>query len=51
MHLERTDMMLCIKNGLLHTAVKREAFVSDILIENGKIIEIKESISVQKERQ
>ena len=39
-------MMLCIKNGLLHTAVKREAFVSDILIENGKIIEIKESISV-----
>ena len=46
MHLERTDMMLCIKNGLLHTAVKREAFVSDILIENGKIIEMKESISV-----
>ena len=28
--------MICIKNGTLHTAVTRETFVADILIDNGK---------------
>ena len=32
--------MLCIKNGLVHTAVDPEALVQDILVENGKIIAI-----------
>ena len=41
--------MLCIKNGLLYTAVKREPFVSDILIDNGKIVEIAPSISAPSE--
>ncbi|MBQ7796860.1 MAG: amidohydrolase [Lachnospiraceae bacterium] len=32
--------MLCIKNGTIHTAVSREAIVADIMIENGKIVQI-----------
>ena len=32
--------MLCIKNGTIHTAVSKEAFVADIMIENGKIVKI-----------
>lgn len=37
--------MICIKNGTLHTAVTREAFVADILIDNGKIVTIGKHIS------
>ena len=29
--------MICIKNGTLHTAVTRETFVADILIEMEKL--------------
>ena len=29
--------MLCVKNGLIHDAVHKEAYVGDILVENGKI--------------
>lgn len=32
--------MICIVNGNIHTAVKREAFKGDILIDQGKIIKI-----------
>lgn len=38
--------MLCIKNGLIHDAVNREAYKGDILIENGKISAIGRDISV-----
>ena len=38
--------MLCIKNGLIHDAVNREAYKGDILIENGKISAIGSDISV-----
>lgn len=37
--------MICIKNGTLHTAVTRETFVADILIDNGKIVTIGKHIS------
>ena len=36
--------MICIKNGTLHTAVSRDAFVADILIDNGKIVKIGENL-------
>lgn len=39
--------MICIKNGLLHTAVSKEAFVSDILVDNGKIVKIGENLSAE----
>ena len=29
--------MLCIKNGLIHDGVNREAYYADILVEDGKI--------------
>ena len=29
--------MICIKNGKIHNAIQEEAFIADILIENGKI--------------
>lgn len=32
--------MLCIKNGTIHNAISKEAFVADILIDNGKITAI-----------
>ena len=32
--------MICIKNGQIHDAVTEEAFLGDILIEDGKIKEI-----------
>ena len=32
--------MLCIRNGRIHDMVHPEAFVGDILIENGKLVEI-----------
>lgn len=38
--------MLCIKNGLIHDAVNREAYKGDILIENGKVSAIGSDISV-----
>ena len=34
--------MLCIRNGRIHDMVHPEAFVGDILIENGKIVEKKQ---------
>ena len=39
--------MICIKNGTLHTAVTRETFVADILIDNGKIVTIGKNISFE----
>lgn len=36
--------MTCIKNGLIYNAVQREPFIADILIENGKIIEIQKNL-------
>ena len=41
--------MLCIKNGLIHDAVNREAYKGDILVENGKISAIGRDISVTEE--
>ena len=38
--------MICIKNGTIHNAVQEESFVADILIENGKIKEIGQNLSV-----
>ena len=32
--------MLCIKNGRIHDAVHREPYTADILIENGKLLQI-----------
>lgn len=32
--------MLCIKNGTIHNAISKEAFVADIMIDNGKITAI-----------
>ena len=32
--------MLIIKGGLIHNAVEKEPFVGDILVEDGKIVEI-----------
>lgn len=34
--------MLCIKNGLIHDAVNREAYKGDILVENGKSVQLGE---------
>lgn len=36
--------MLCIKNGRIHDAIHREAYTADILIENGKIVQIGQSL-------
>lgn len=38
--------MLCIKNGMIHDMVSREAYEGDILIDEGKIIEIGTGIDV-----
>ena len=38
--------MLLIKNGLIHNAVNREPFIADILVDNGKIIQIEKDIDV-----
>jgi len=32
--------MLCIKNGTIHNAISKEAFIADIMIEDGKIVKI-----------
>ena len=37
--------MICIKNGRVHDAVHREPYAADILIENGKIVKIGESLT------
>ena len=37
--------MICIKNGTLHTAVSKETFISDILIDGGKIVKIGKGLS------
>lgn len=38
--------MLIIKNGKIHNAIEPEAFVADILVENGKIADIKQNIEI-----
>ena len=38
--------MICIRNGNVHNAIVPEAFVADILIEDGKIKEIGESLAL-----
>ena len=37
--------MICIKNGTLHTAVSKETFIADILIDGGKIGKIGKGLS------
>ena len=37
--------MICIKNGTLHTAVSKETFIADILIDGGKIVKIVKGLS------
>ena len=32
--------MILLKQGLIHDAVRRESYIADILVENGKIVEI-----------
>lgn len=36
--------MLCIKNGMVHDAIHKEAFQADILVENGKISAIGQNL-------
>lgn len=36
--------MLCIKNGMVHDAIRKEAFQADILVENGKISAIGQNL-------
>ena len=38
--------MICIKNGNIHNGILEEAFVADILIEDGKIKAIGENLVV-----
>ena len=37
--------MICIKNGTLHTAVSKETFIADILIDGGKLVKIGKGLS------
>lgn len=37
--------MICIKNGTLHTAVSKETFIADILIDGEKIVKIGKGLS------
>ena len=37
--------MICIKNGTLHTAVSKETFIADILIDGGKIVKTGKGLS------
>ena len=37
--------MICIKNETLHTAVSKETFIADILIDGGKIVKIGKGLS------
>lgn len=41
--------MLLIKNGLIHDAVKPEAYKADILVDSGKIVKIGENIACDAE--
>lgn len=43
--------MLCIKNGMVHNAVTREAFTADILVENGKIAAIGQELGFPEDTQ
>lgn len=38
--------MLCIKNGLIHDAVKEEPYLADLFVENGKIVKIGSGLDV-----
>lgn len=38
--------MLCVKNGLVHDAVREEAYEADILIEDGKFVRIGKNLSL-----
>lgn len=38
--------MLCVKNGLIHDGIHREAYKGDILVENGKIKAIGENLEI-----
>ena len=40
--------MLCVKNGFIHDAVHEEAYVGDILVENGKIKAIGEHLQTEE---
>lgn len=40
--------MLCIKNGTIHDAIHREAYVADILVEDGKICRIGENLEAEE---
>ncbi|MDE7212441.1 MAG: amidohydrolase, partial [Lachnospiraceae bacterium] len=40
--------MLCVKNGFIHDAIHEEAFMADILVENGKIAAIGENLQVKE---
>lgn len=37
--------MLCIRNGQIHDGIHRDPYVSDILIDNGRIVKIAANIS------
>ena len=39
--------MICIKNGILHTAITKDVFVADLLIDHGKIVKIGKNISAE----
>lgn len=39
--------MICIKNGTLHTAITKDVFVADLLIDHGKIVKIGQNISAE----
>ena len=39
--------MLCVKNGMVHDAMRKEAFKADILVEKGKIKEIGENLELR----
>lgn len=41
--------MLCIKNGTIHDAIHKEAFIADILVDNGKIAAIGENLEAEDE--
>ena len=40
--------MLCVRNGLLHDAIREEAYQADILVENGKIKAIGEHLETEE---
>jgi imidazolonepropionase-like amidohydrolase len=42
--------MLCIKNGTLFTIAQKQEFTGDILIDNGKIVEIGQGLSGKAEK-